>query len=411
MILRLAFVFCLGSLAVRAEGPPVGIATFNLAWAGTVDDFRQHLAVCNAPAVNWCDTRARAPRGASSPTPEEQMRAKACQEATIAAAGGRAASMRVAPCNAYRSAASAKPGQPPDPTATRHQRAYQVKLDQLRRTIDDLVGVHGIRILALQEVSSVAVVREILGQHSPRFEVCLANHDAFQSLAFAWDKRVTSLPGQCETYAPLAILDPPLDPDAFRRVRPGLSLRLTLNGAPVTFLNVHLKAGCASVRDSERYPGRLLTDAHEACSVLNRQVPALETWIETLARTTPRLVLMGDFNRRIDDEEAMAIAPGDVRSDGSDPTASHRALPDGRVSTRYLWPEIADGAPALHRVPLAPEADGCKGFQGLDHVVISAALRRQNPAAIEARKMRPASLPGQALQTSDHCPQMAWLRF
>ncbi|MFN0182821.1 MAG: hypothetical protein ACKVQR_03280, partial [Aquabacterium sp.] len=91
--------------AASAQAPaapvPVVVAAFNLAWAGTPDDFQRHLEVCSAPQVNWCDTRARWAPGTTQAPPEEMARAQACQAATIAAAGGREAALQVAPCNAY----------------------------------------------------------------------------------------------------------------------------------------------------------------------------------------------------------------------------------------------------------------------------------------------------------------------
>jgi len=41
----------------------VGIAVFNMAWAGTLDDFKRHVEVCSAPEVNWCASRAKAMSG------------------------------------------------------------------------------------------------------------------------------------------------------------------------------------------------------------------------------------------------------------------------------------------------------------------------------------------------------------
>ena len=57
--------------APAAAPMPVAIAAFNMAWAGTVADFQQHLAVCSAPQVNWCDTRARWQPGTTQASPGE----------------------------------------------------------------------------------------------------------------------------------------------------------------------------------------------------------------------------------------------------------------------------------------------------------------------------------------------------
>jgi endonuclease/exonuclease/phosphatase family metal-dependent hydrolase len=397
----------------QAPGKPLttGIASFNMGWAGTPAQFARYVSVCSAPTVNFCDTRPRIERGATAATDAEKARAAKCQQDTLAAAGGRAASMMVPPCNAYRPPRP-QPGAPRmDPAASRVPAAYREKIEQLTTTLDRLIANESVRVIAFQEVSGTEVVKLVLGRHADRFEVCAAKHDAFQTLAFAWDKMLTTRPGVCETEPRLAILDPANDPQAFRRVRPGLALTLTVNGEPVTFMNVHLKAGCASVtQEDARYPGRLLDDPAEACEVLNRQVAPLEEWIESVAKKSPRFVWMGDFNRRIDDEEKLAIAKEKVRADGSDPAGPHKTI-RGKVATRYLWPELNDGAPALYQVPLSTKEGGCTGFTGLDHIVISEALKKENPGVVFSKKVGVAEKPDQRIETSDHCPRVAQLRF
>ena len=396
---------------------PIGVAAFNMAWAGTMADFNRHVEVCANPAVNWCETRARTLRGASAPTPEEALRAKTCQEATqaatLATTWGRDASMSIAPCNAYRSGQPFTPGAPPEnPNLTRTPAAYQVKLDALRETVEGLIERENVKVIAFQEVRSADVIKVVLGKYADKFAVCDAKHSAFQTLAFAWDKSLTSQPGECTTESKLAVKDPPNDPNAVRSVRPGLRLSLTINNQNVSFMNVHLKAGCASVNNSDqRYPGRLLTDANEACEVFNRQVPILENWIETVAAASPRFVLLGDFNRRIDDEQAMNIDKSQVRADGTDPASANKVEANGKVSTRYLWQEISDGSPLLHQVPLSTKDGGCTGIQGLDHIVISDALKKLNSAQIPSQKIGVVTKPGQTIETSDHCPRVVKLNF
>lgn len=398
-----------------AAPTPVSVATFNLAWAGTLEDFQRHLEVCSSPRVDWCDTRARWAPGTTQATPEETARAQACQAATVEAAGGREASMGVAPCGAYGGSPPRGAGTaPPDLAALRRPEAYQGKLAGLQATVEALVEREKVRVIAFQEVRSEAAVRSVLGRLADRFEVCAAPHSGFQTLAFAWDRSLSGVKGVCTPHAPLAVLDPANDPAAFRRVRPGLALQLSVNGAPVTFMNVHLKAGCASVTQSNpRFPGRLLTDPVESCEVFNRQVPLLEDWIDAVASRSPRFVILGDFNRRIDDEQSLAIAKGQVRGDGSDPAGPNPAAADGRVGTRYLWPEIADGSPALFQLRLTAVESGCRGFVGLDHIVISASLHatlaQHGPAAVGARKVPVLRTAGQLIDTSDHCPQVGQL--
>lgn len=401
---------------------PVAVASFNMAWAGTLDDFKQHAAVCAAPKVNWCETRARWAPGTTQATPEETARAATCQAAVLEAAGGREAAARLAPCNAYGGVSARGPGGVAlDVSALRRPEAYADKLDGLRATVESLIQRDGVRVIAFQEVKSTEAVRAVLGRFNESFEVCAARHEGFQTLAFAWD-RTLGKAATCTTQAALAVQDPPPRPAAepatapadTRRVRPGLELRLDVNGAAVGFLNLHLKAGCASATSSNpRYPARMITDAVDSCEVLNRQVPLLETWIDAALRRSPRLVVLGDFNRRLDEEQALALPREQVRSDGSNPAGVPVAGPDGRVSTRYLWPELADGTRQLVLLPLKQVDPACKGFAGLDHIVVSgplqAALAPLAPEQAGARKTAVVSRPGQAMETSDHCPQVARL--
>ena len=119
---------------------------------------------------------------------------------------------------------------------------------------------------------------------------------------------------------------------------------------------------------------------------------------------------MGDFNRRIDDEEKLAVAKDKVRADGSDPAGAHR-IANGKVATRYLWPELNDGTPVLHQMPLSTNEGGCTGFTGLDHIVVSEALKKLNPGVVFSKKVGVAEKPGQRIETSDHCPRVPLLSF
>lgn len=409
-------LLALPALAQQHAAPvPVNVASFNIAWSGTMEDFKQHLAVCSAPKVNWCDTRARWAAGTTQATPEEAARAEACQLAVMEAAGGPQASNFVAPCNAYGGVSSRGPGGVPiDPTPMRNPEAYAEKLDGVRATIEFLIEREQVRVIAFQEVKSVAAVRAVLGRFNQRFEVCAAPHIAFQTVAFAWDSNLTSTAGICTANQALAVADPPNDPAAFRRVRPGLSLQLTVNKTPVTFMNIHLKAGCASATNSNpRFPARHISDAVEPCEVLNRQVPILESWIDTVAASSPRFVILGDWNRRIDEEAQMALHAAQVRTDSSNPAGHPPVDTKGRVTTKFLWPELVDGTRSLHLLPLKATDPSCKGWVGLDHIVISgplrAALMETPQHDTGARKAPVLGRPGMPIEASDHCPQIGRL--
>jgi endonuclease/exonuclease/phosphatase family metal-dependent hydrolase len=383
------------------EASSVGIAVFNMAWAGTIEDFKRHLEVCSTPEVNWCAARSRTSRGASHSDAEEEVRAALCQKQFIAAAGGLDAAMMVAPCTAY--------GSRKHPALAETIESYDLKLEGLRATVEKLIEAHGIHVIAFQEVKSQEVVRHVLGKFSGQFEICVAPHSTFQTVAFAWDKSMFTGEYTCTPHQDLAIAEH--TGEKYRRVRPGLALELMVNGLPVTFMNIHLKSGCANLNSSSRWPGRRLTDPDPACAVLNRQVPILEDWIEQVASRSPRFILLGDFNRRIDQEAKARIARARVRTDGSDPAAVNIKDEAGGVKSDYLWQEIADGFPPMYQVYLKSPEPGCKGLPGLDHIVVSGPIKWAQRGPLHSSKIVPVKRSRQPIPTSDHCPTIATLEL
>ncbi|MFD2365088.1 hypothetical protein [Pseudoduganella sp. GCM10020061] len=385
--------------ATELASPPapaqIGVASFNMAWAGSQEDFNRQNAVCKT--VSWCDTRPRRERGQSFATDAAVQVARQCVADTERLAGGPAQAALIAPCNAYQPR-----GTPVELTSA----DYAAKLAGLRATVDNLIERQGVRVIAFQEVRSSEVIREVLGRHVDRFSVCHAPHEGFQTVAFAWDRSVAQN-GLCSVETSLAVVDNPNDPEA-RRVRPGLALDVQVGDRRISFLNVHLKSGCANIVPHPIYQARLLDDPAAACTVLNRQVAPLERWIDNVAKQSPDFVLLGDFNRRIDEEAAANIGPAQVRADGSDPSGVPVPGADGRVSTRYLWQELNDGGMPLRQVPLA-SAEGCKGFSGLDHIVLSGPLAARQPANLVSYKTAVVQAPGQRIDTSDHCPRSVML--
>jgi exonuclease III len=382
----------------------VGIAVFNMAWAGTLDDFKRHVEVCSAPEVNWCASRAKARRGPRHLQAEEASRAKRCQEATMEAAGGFQEMRMTVPCNAY-SRRGAK-----NPSRVETAENYNAKLAGLRATVENLIENENIKVIAFQEVKSREVVEHVLGRFAAEFETCAAPHTAFQTVAFAWKKAISLNESRCTSNQDLAVSEGPEEEALSHTVRPGLALELRINGEAVTFLNVHLKAGCANLLKGRGFAGRKLTDPDPACEILNRQVPIIENWIEEVARQSPRFVLLGDFNRKIDEEEKAGIAETEVRTDGSDPASPNTRDAWGRVKSSYFWQEIADGFPGMYRIPDAPAGKGC-GHEGLDHIVISDAIWKMQNLPLSSRKISLVKNPRQSIKTSDHCPRAVVLEL
>ena len=137
--------FVAGALAsyifLPATATEIGVAAFNLAWAGTEADFSKHIEVCTAPTVKWCDSRPKKIKG-EEPTKDELARAAKCQAAFAEVAGGAEQAKQVAPCNAYKLTAK-KWAAGPDTM-------YQQKLQGLRGTFDALVTEHQIAVFAIR---------------------------------------------------------------------------------------------------------------------------------------------------------------------------------------------------------------------------------------------------------------------
>lgn len=386
--------------SLSAHSAELGIAAFNIAWAGSEADFNEHIRVCTSPQVNWCDTRAKIAKGETAPTPEEDARAKQCQANFDAAAGGAGKGLLVAPCNAYKLTASKWKKATPE--------IYVEKLEGLRQTVDGLIRAHRVDVIAFQEVRSAGVIKEILGSHSADFDACVADHTSFQTVGFAWRRSVTSKPGKCAPEAGLAIKETPENPASLRYLRPGVALSLTIGKDPLTLMNVHLKSSCANLITSPAFKGHELTDPDAACQVLNRQVAPLEVWIDGVAKASPLFVVLGDFNRRLDEEAAQSVASKDVRTDHTDPATPNKTGPNGEVSSRFLWQELSDGDPTLVQVPPPVKTD-CRGFEGLDHILISAVLNARQSGQLSSEKVKVEQKERQVIVTSDHCPRITRL--
>jgi endonuclease/exonuclease/phosphatase family metal-dependent hydrolase len=94
-------------------------------------------------------------------------------------------------------------------------------------------------------------------------------------------------------------------------------------GEPIELLSLHLKSGCSF--------GRLdgTVDRHE-CDLLIRQRGILEEWIDSRASADARFVLLGDFNRQLDqprDGFWVGIADGTVCEWTPDPVLGRKCRP------------------------------------------------------------------------------------
>jgi len=335
---------------------------------------------------------------------------------------------RMPPCGVYEAPNRVKLAVTPAAIKERNQRIAGLLAEQVRPDV-----------IAFQEVSGTAAVREALGEQAGRYNVCSFDGQyKVQRLAFAWRKELGEAVEPCQVIDPISLPEAkPVD-----QVRPGYTLTLKVRGQVLRFLTVHLKSSCVSPLDGR---GKLDQDRGngDPCPILQQQVAPLEAAFEQLPKGADQFVMLGDFNRNLWHEANELEGAKALRSDGSTDLA--KPLPAG-VKTQNLYREINDSEPAasraslvslecklapnqaqlaslcerskteaLRREELAPlaaaEALGCRNPIGLDHIIISeglkSRLRGAQKVAIGAQGQTLAPAEGKVdaqLAVSDHCP-------
>lgn len=89
-------------------------------------------------------------------------------------------------------------------------------------------------------------------------------------------------------------------PTAEHRLRSGADITLDLPGARLRLLAVHLKSGCNHAR--------LSSDSGRVCDTLHRQIAPLQGWIAQRREEGVPFVLLGDFNRRMENRDELLAA-------------------------------------------------------------------------------------------------------
>lgn len=233
-------------------------------------------------------------------------------------------------------------------------------------------------VIALQEVDGARAAALVFAPSD--YEFCFTGAHAVQNTGFAIRRGIAYHCGP--DVSALSLGD---------RVRRGAVLTLYPGTrAEMRLLGIHLKAGCAR--------GPLNTARRTTpCRLLTQQVPALESWIDSEARSGTRYAVLGDFNRELLAEQGTTRA-----ADGS------------QVN---VWAEIDDGDPPNARLlntaagqPFRNCARGqlYKGF--IDYIVLGPGLATALvPASFE--RLTYTTRDAARLKLSDHCPVAIRLRL
>ncbi len=367
---------------LSAQPIRINVATFNVGWWISDPEFKQVVAQCSEPGRNWCDPRSDAQcRPISSGLP---------------------------PCNAYAEYYSfgenAVPRAVFSPTF-HYWDAKRLALEQTLRSVNpDLLG--------FQEISGEAAARAALGRSHDEYSYCsskdrdAANPEA-QRLVIAV-RRNTFTMTSCETDSTLAVED---IRNAGHFTRPALIASLNgPSGQKIRIVNVHLKSGCASPAGDANFDFRgayLDSTENTNCPTLRKQVAPLERLIERESTDGGHLILLGDFNRKLDLE--LNRKAGNARIGGS----SAKGIPGDSEPVRLLWPEVNDGDPMNSELTLLlrePRSITCASNEGLDHIAISRGLAAANRGT-RAREVELAKFAGRTFAASDHCPLVLQLNL
>lgn len=295
-------------------------------------------------------------------------------------------------------------------------------------------------IIAFQEVSGVAAVRQALGPLADQYNLCSFDGQyKVQRLAFAWKKALGTAVEACKPVHEMSLPQLPLD----EQVRPGLTMALNVRGKLLRLLTVHLKSSCVSSLERGQLDSDDLTSP---CSILQKQIAPFENAFEKLGAGGARFVVLGDFNRNLWHEERELSGSSPVRSDGSKNLTAPLAA---SVKTQNLWKEVNDGQPPESRAVLlalkcmggelserlcddaksqvlerkqlrelaSAEQMGCRNPVGLDQVVVSENLAASVRSAVKlpigkfggTLSAKPPNFPDPVLAVSDHCPTVLTL--
>jgi endonuclease/exonuclease/phosphatase family metal-dependent hydrolase len=147
-------------------------------------------------------------------------------------------------------------------------------------------------VIAIQEVDGRAIAARIFPPE--RYSIHMTGDHVVQRVGLVVRRGLTYDLNPDDTALTLPGQGPGTGPG---HLRSGADITLHLPAGPLRVLAVHLKAACE--RD-------VLTRSHRpACKTLAAQLPPLQTWIAARKAEGVAFVVLGDFNRWMDDKDQL----------------------------------------------------------------------------------------------------------
>ncbi len=146
-------------------------------------------------------------------------------------------------------------------------------------------------VIAFQEVDGPEIAAKVFPPD--RYAIFATADQVVQRVGFAVRRGIT-----VTRNADLVGLD--IYPSATHRLRSGADITLDLPGGKLRLLAVHLKSGC----NHQRLDG----DSGRVCDTLRRQIAPLQGWIAQRRQESVPFVLLGDFNRRMENRDELLAA-------------------------------------------------------------------------------------------------------
>ena len=413
-----------GSLnpAQAPAGNSLRLASWNLGWHVSTEELPGWIQACNRRYVRNPANGIWEPSDTAEAVTGWQVPERRARLAGVDL-------VRMPPCGVYQDSRRQPVAVTPAAWAKRNSQIQQL-----------IAGKLNADIIAFQEVSGVAAVRQALGPLADQYNVCsFDGRYKVQRLAFAWKKQLGAAVEACQPVHGMSLPQLPIED----QVRPGLTMALEIRGRRLRLMNVHLKSACVSSLEKGRLDSE---DSASPCSVLQRQIVPFEAAFEKLGAGGTPFIVIGDFNRNLWHEDRELAGSNPIRSDGTKNLATPLMA---NVKTRNLWKEVNDGVPPESKAVLlplkcvgsaiserlcdeaksqllerksvrelgSPEHMGCRNPVGLDQAVVSEGLATAVQSAIKlpigkfggTLAAKPPGFPDPVLAVSDHCPMIVTL--